>query len=546
MVNPAPVTRASAWEALASHCQSLKAMHLRELFARDPRRAEHFSRELPDFLVDYSKHRVTEETLELLRALARACALPAWTAKMFAGELVNTTEHRAALHVALREPLGGSRKLGTVDISAEVDGVRQRMRKVSDDIRDGGWVGATGESIKDVVHIGIGGSLLGPQLAVEALTAYGHPRLSIHFLGNVDSAPVAALLSELDPARTLFIIASKTFATEETLTNADTARVWLETKLGSAAVPRHFMAVTANREGALAFGIAGDSIFEFWDWVGGRLSLWSSIGLPIAIAIGMDRFEEMLAGAHEMDRHFAETPLERNLPATLGLLAVWYNDFFGWGTHAVLPYDEGMRLLPAYLQQLEMESNGKSVTRDGTPVDCDTAPIVWGGTGTNSQHAFFQMLHQGTRIVPGDFIVAAQSGAPLPRHQDLLVANCFAQTEALMLGRTAAEVEGDLADLPDGERAALLPHRVFQGNRPSTTILVKRLDPRAFGMLLALYEHKVFVQGVIWGVNSFDQWGVELGKKLAKNIVPELDGESAREPHDVSTAGLIARYLDWR
>ncbi|MEJ0045348.1 MAG: glucose-6-phosphate isomerase [Rhodospirillales bacterium] len=538
--------RSSAWQALADHQKTVAPLHLRELFSQDPRREAEFSREFPDFYVDFSKHRVTRETMALLCALAREAALPEWIKKLFSGAQVNSTEHRSVLHTALREPAGTPRMLGKVDVGAEVARVLARMRKLSDEVRDGVRLGATGEHINDVVHIGIGGSLLGPQVAVEALAAYAHPRLKIHFIGNVDSAPIASLLSGLDPAKTLFIIASKTFTTEETLVNADTARVWLETKLGGAAVAKHFVAVTANQEGAAAFGIVADNVFEFWDWVGGRFSMWSSIGLPIVLAIGMDRFQEMLAGAHEMDRHFAETPLEQNLPATLGLLAVWYNNFFGWGAHAVLPYDEGLRQLPAYLQQAEMESNGKSVDRDGKPVGCDTAPVVWGGTGTNSQHAFFQMLHQGTRIVPCDFIVSAQSGAPLPRHQDLLVANCFAQTEALMLGRTAEEVAADLQSLPDAERAALVPHRTFAGNRPSTTILMRRLDPRALGLLIALYEHKVFVQGVIWDVNSFDQWGVELGKKLAKRIVPELEGELAREPHDASTSGLIVKYREWR
>jgi glucose-6-phosphate isomerase len=540
------MTRSPAWTALEKHQRLIAPMHLRELFVQDPHREINFRCELPDFHVDYSKHRVTSDTMGLLHALAREAGLTAWIEKLFAGAEVNSTEHRSVLHVALREPPGSKRMLGDIDVSAEVAGVLARMRKLSDEVRDGVWLGATGEHICDVVHIGIGGSLLGPQVAVEGLTAYGHPRLKIHFLGNVDSAPIAALLGGLDPAKTLFIIASKTFATEETLTNADTARIWLETKLGSAAVAKHFVAVTANQKGAVAFGIVPENVFEFWDWVGGRFSLWSSIGLPIVIAIGMDRFQEMLAGAHEMDRHFAETPLEKNLPVTMGLLAVWYNNFFGWGTHAVLPYDQGLQQLPAYLQQAEMESNGKSVDREGNPVGCDTAPIVWGGTGTNSQHAFYQMLHQGTRIVPCDFIVSAQSGAPLPRHQDLLVANCFAQTEALMQGRTRNEVESDLKDLPDAEREALVPHRMFAGNRPSTTILMKRLDPRALGMLIALYEHKVFVQGVIWNVNSFDQWGVELGKKLARNIAPEFEGQTAKEPHDVSTAALIAKYLEWR
>ncbi len=535
-----------AWKALTAHQRVMAPMHLRELFAADPRRENRLKCELPDFHVDYSKHRVNQETMDLLYTLARDSALPDWIEKLFSGAEVNSTEHRAVLHTALREPPGTARMLGKVDVGAEVRRVLARMRKLSDEVRDGVWLGATGEHINDIVHIGIGGSLLGPQVAVEALTAYTHPRLKIHFLGNVDSAPIVALLGGLDPAKTLFIVASKTFTTEETLTNSDTARIWLESKLGSAAVAKHFVAVTANLEGAAAFGIPADNVFEFWDWVGGRFSMWSSIGLPIVLAIGMDRFQEMLAGAHEMDRHFAETPLEKNLPVNMAMIAVWYNNFFGWGTHAVLPYDEGLKQLPAYLQQAEMESNGKSVDREGNPVACDTSPVVWGGTGTNSQHAFYQMLHQGTRIVPADFIVSAQSGAPLPRHQDLLVANCFAQTEALMQGRTALEVEADLKDLPDAERAALVPHRMFAGNRPSTTILMKRLDPRAFGMLIALYEHKVFVQGVIWNVNSFDQWGVELGKKLAKRIAPELEGASGREPHDVSTAALIAKYREWK
>jgi glucose-6-phosphate isomerase len=539
------ITHSPAWAALVRHQQAMAAVHLRELFHQDPQRRTDFSLEIGNFYIDYSKHRVTRETMRLLHALALAADLPGWTKKLLSGERVNVTEHRAVLHTALREPpppVGAPQS----EVSAEVQRVLARMRVVSDAVRDGAWLGATGERIHHIVSIGIGGSALGPQLAVEALVAYAHPLLSVDFLATVDGAPIASLLSQLDPAKTLFIIASKTFTTEDTLTNAETARTWLEAKLGGGAVAKHFLAVTANVDGAAAFGITAENVFEFWDWVGGRFSLWSSIGLPIALSIGMDRFEEMLAGAHEMDRHFAEAPLEQNLPVTMGLLAVWYNNFFGWATHAVLPYDEGMRHLPAYLQQAEMESNGKSVERDGQHVACDTAPIIWGDIGTDAQHAFFQMLHQGTRIVPCDFIIAAQSGAPLPRHQDLLVANCFAQTEALMLGRTGDEVAHDLAELPEAERTALVPHRTFEGNRPSTTILIKRLDPYALGKLIALYEHKVFVQGVIWGVNSFDQWGVELGKKLAKRIAPELDGGAAQEAHDISTAGLIAKYREWR
>ena len=521
---------------------------MRDLFAQDKQRYAHFSLGLNagpgDVLVDYSKNRITAETMRLLHGLARAADVPAWIAKLLSGERVNITERRPALHSALRDVSG--RLSPQSDIVTGVTRVLADMRAVSNAIRSGAWVGATGERIDDIVHIGVGGSQLGPQLAVEALAACAHPRLSIHFLSNVDGAPAAALLSDLDPARTLFIVASKTFETEETLTNADTARTWLESKLGGAAVAKHFVAVTANRDGAVAFGVSPENIFEFWNWVGGRFSLWSAVGLPVAIAIGMDRFEEMLAGAHRMDRHFAETPLEQNIPVTLALLTIWYNNFFRWATRAVLPYDEGLRRLPAYLQQLEMESNGKSTGRDGRDVACDTSPVIWGEPGTNAQHAFFQMLHQGKRVVPCDFIVCAQSAAPLPRHQGLLAANCFAQSEALMLGRTEAEAVADLAGLDARDSTALAPHRTFPGNRPSTTILIKRLDPTTLGMLLALYEHKVFVQGVIWGVNPFDQWGVELGKKLARNIAPELEGEAARVPHDASTAGLIAKYREWK
>jgi glucose-6-phosphate isomerase len=544
-MTPKSIELSPVWKALAQHQRTIAAVHLRDLFRDDPQRQQNFSLEIGNFYIDYSKHRVTQGTMRLLHELARAADLPQWTEKLFSGERVNVTEHRAVLHTALREPLPPPGTAQT-EIGAEVQRVLARMRGISDEVRDGAWLGATGERIHHIVHIGIGGSALGPQLAVEALAAYAHPLLSIHFLATVDGAPIASLLSQLDPAKTLFIIASKTFTTEDTLTNAETARTWLEAKLGGGAVAKHFLAVTANVKGAVAFGIAEKNVFEFWDWVGGRFSMWSSIGLPIAFSIGLDRFEEMLAGAHEMDVHFAQAPFEKNLPVTMGLLAVWYNNFFGWATHAVLPYDEGMRHLPAYLQQAEMESNGKSVERSGRHVGCDTAPVIWGDIGTNAQHAFFQMLHQGTRIVPCDFIISAQSSAPLPRHQDLLVANCFAQTEALMLGRTSDEVALDLADLSEAERVALIAHRTFAGNRPSTTILIKRLDPYALGKLIALYEHKVFVQGVIWGVNSFDQWGVELGKKLAKRIAPELEGEAPREPHDVSTAGLIAKYREWK
>jgi glucose-6-phosphate isomerase len=545
MPEPKSIEFSPVWKALDQHQRTIASVHLRDLFRDDALRQQNFSLEIGNFYIDFSKHRVTQGTMRLLDELARTAELPSWRDKLFAGEQVNTTEHRAVLHTALR---ASSPPTGTLqsEVSAEVQRELGRMRKISDQVRDGEWLGATGERIHHVVHVGIGGSALGPQLAVEALIAYAHPLLSIHFLATVDGAPIANLLSHIDPAKTLFIIASKTFTTEDTLTNAETAREWLEAKLGGGAVAKHFVAVTANVRGATAFGIAAENIFEFWDWVGGRYSVWSSIGLPIVFSIGMDRFQEMLAGAHELDEHFLHAPLDRNAPVIMGLLGVWYNNFFGWATHAVLPYDEGMRHLPAYLQQLEMESNGKSVERSGRHVGSDTAPVIWGDIGTNAQHAFFQMLHQGTRIIPCDFIIPAQSSAPLPRHQDLLVANCFAQTEALMLGRTSDEVALYLAELPEAERVALIAHRTFAGNRPSTTILIKRLDPHALGKLIALYEHKVFVQGVIWGVNSFDQFGVELGKNLAKRIAPELDGEAVREPHDSSTTGLIAKYREWR
>ncbi|RMD79418.1 MAG: glucose-6-phosphate isomerase [Gammaproteobacteria bacterium] len=533
-----------AWRALAEHHRELRGLHLRGLFARDPGRFQALSLEEGALFLDYSKHRVTAETLGLLFQLAREARVEERREAMFAGQRINTTEGRAVLHVALRNRSRRPILVDGRDVMPEVEAVLARMRRFTEALRSGSWRGWTGRPITDVVNIGIGGSDLGPAMATQALRPY-HDGPRCHFVSNVDGSHLHDTLAGLDPETTLFIVASKTFTTQETLTNARSARRWLLERAGDeAAVARHFVAVSTNAEAVRVFGIDTEHMFEFWDWVGGRYSMWSAIGLPIAVAVGMDRFEELLAGAHAMDEHFRTAPLERNLPVILGLLGIWYTDFFGAATHAVLPYDQHLQRLPAYLQQLEMESNGKRVTLEGEPVGYPTCPVVWGEPGTNGQHAFYQLLHQGTQLVPADFILPLQPHHPLAEHHRILVANCLAQTEALMKGRTEEEARAELRaqGLPEPEVERLVPHRVFPGNRPSSTILLERLTPFALGQLVALYEHKVFVQGTIWGINSFDQWGVELGKQLAKAILPELEGAPVG-PHDASTAGLIRRCL---
>jgi glucose-6-phosphate isomerase len=536
------LTRSAAWRALERHADAMAGVRLRDLFAGEGDRCSRFALCLDDLLLDYAKNRVTDETMRLLRDLARQAELEAWRTRMFSGDTINTTEHRAVLHVALRNRSNRPILLDGRDVTPDVNAVLARMHDFSERVRSGAWRGHTGEVVSDVVNIGIGGSDLGPHMACEALKPYQRPDLRAHFVSNVDGAHLLDTLAPLDPARTLFVVASKTFTTLETMTNAASARSWLVEGLGDeAAVARHFVAVSTNAQAVAAFGIRTENMFEFWDWVGGRYSLWSAIGLPIALAVGFARFEQLLAGAHAMDEHFRTAPLERNMPVILALLGIWYRDFLGACSHAVLPYSQHLHRLPAYLQQADMESNGKSVRRAGERVDYATGPVVWGEPGTNGQHAFFQLLHQGTELVPADFLAAAESLTPLGDHHDKLLANFFAQTEALAFGKTAdeARAEGARQGLSGAALEALLPHKTFEGNRPTNSILFRRLDPATLGKLIALYEHKIFTQGVLWEVNSFDQWGVELGKQLAKVILPQLAGAEPVTSHDASTNGLI-------
>jgi glucose-6-phosphate isomerase len=536
------LTGSATWQALQRHAEALASVHLRDLFAEDPDRFARFSLREGDLLLDYSKNRITAETLRLLQDLARHADLEGWRDRMFAGEKINTTEHRAVLHVALRNRLNRPVRVDGEDVMPAVNAVLAQIRDFSERVRSGAWRGHGGAAITDLVNIGIGGSDLGPLMVCEALKPYQRADLRPHFVSNVDGAHLVHTLARLDPARTLFIVASKTFTTQETMTNAVSARAWLVERLGDeAAVGKHFVAVSTNAEAVAAFGIDTANMFAFWDWVGGRYSLWSAIGLPIALAIGFERFRELLAGGHAMDEHFRSAPLERNLPMILGLLGVWYRNFLGAASHAVLPYDQHLHRLPAYLQQADMESNGKSVRRDGQAVDYATGPIIWGEPGTNGQHAFYQLIHQGTALIPADFLAAAESLTPLGDHHDKLLANFFAQPEALAFGKTEGEARAELEreGLRGEVLAALLPHKLFPGNRPSTAILYRRLDPATLGRLIALYEHKIFTQGVLWNINSFDQWGVELGKQLAKAILPELAGAASVTSHDSSTNGLI-------
>jgi glucose-6-phosphate isomerase len=527
-----------AFQALEAHHRELRDAHLRELFAQDPERGGRLCGEAAGWYADWSKHRVTDETLALLVDLARACGVEERRDAMFRGEHINVSEDRSVLHVALRMPRDRSLVVDGADVVRQVHEVLDRMAAFSERVRSGAWVGHTGKRIRAVVNIGIGGSDLGPAMAYDAMRAYSDRGLTMRFVSNVDSNDFAEATRDLDPETTLFIISSKTFKTIETLTNAGSARDWCLAALGDeAAIARHFVAVSTNAEAVAAFGIDTDNMFGFWDWVGGRYSFASAIGLSLMIAIGPERFGELHAGMHAMDEHFRSAPLAQNLPVLLGLLGVWYIDLFGAETLAVLPYDNYLARLPAYLQQLDMESNGKHVTLEGERVDYNTGPVVWGQPGTNGQHAFYQLIHQGTRLIPSDFIGFSTSLNPLGPHHDLLVANLLAQTEALAFGRTREEVEAE------GGPRDQVPHRVFEGNRPTTTLLADALTPFTLGSLIALYEHRVFTQGTIWAIDSFDQWGVELGKALAGKIAPELEAE--REPqldHDSSTATLIRRY----
>jgi glucose-6-phosphate isomerase len=537
-----PLTQRPAWAALSRHHREIEDTHLRDLFAADPSRGERFTAEGAGLYLDYSKHRITGETLGLLLALAEQSGLAEHTAAMFAGERINVSENRPVLHVALRMPSSASLMLDGVDVVQQVHAVLDRMAHFSERIRSGSWTGHTGKPIRNVVNIGIGGSDLGPVMAYEALRHYSARDLTFRFVSNVDSTDFVEATRELDPAETLFVVSSKTFTTVETMTNARSAREWSLAALGEeAAVAKHFVAVSTNAELVSQFGIDTSNMFGFWDWVGGRYSMDSAIGLSTMLAIGPERFQEMLAGFHAMDEHFRTTPYERNLPVLMGLLAVWYANFFGAQTVGVMPYAQYLKRFPAYLQQLAMESNGKHVTLAGVPVDYDTGAIYWGEPGTNGQHSFYQLIHQGTRLIPLDLIGFARALNPLRDHHDLLISNVFAQAEALAFGRMEEEVRAE------GTPEAVLAHRVMQGNKPSSVIFAERLTPHALGTLVALYEHSVFTQGVIWGIDSFDQWGVELGKALAKRIVPELLGDV--EPplaHDSSTNALIRRYRAMR
>ena len=534
----APLRERTAWKGLEAHAEDMRQTHLRELFADDPKRGERLTVEALGLYLDYSKNRITDETIELLLDLAAESGLRARIEAMFAGEKINLTEARAVLHVALRAPRGESIEVDGEDIVPKVHEVLDRMADFAERVRSGAWKGHTGKRIRNVVNIGIGGSDLGPVMAYEALRAYSDRTMTFRFVSNVDGTDIAEATRDLDAEETLFIVSSKTFTTLETLTNARTAREWALARLDDeAAVAKHFVAVSTNEQEVAKFGIDIANMFGFWDWVGGRYSMDSAIGLSTMLAIGPDNFRSLLAGFHAIDKHLRTAPFEENLPVLLGLLTLWYADFFGAQTVAVLPYDQYLKRFPAYLQQLTMESNGKSVTLDGSRVDYETGPVFWGEPGTNGQHSFYQLIHQGTKLIPCDFIGFTKTLNPLGEHHDLLMANVFAQTEALAFGKTPEQVRGE------GTDEWLVPHRVFEGNRPSNTILAERLDPETLGKLIALYEHSVFVQGVIWDVNSFDQWGVELGKVLAKRIGDEL--QSTAEPnleHDSSTNALIRRY----
>jgi glucose-6-phosphate isomerase len=535
----APLTERQAWKALEAHHKNVRELHLRKLFADDPRRGERMTAEAVGLYLDYSKNRITDETLKLLLQLAEESGLRARIDAMFHGEKINVTENRAVLHVALRAPRGASIVVDGENVVPQVHAVLDKMADFSNRVRSGAWKGHTGKRIRNVINIGIGGSDLGPVMAYEALKHYSERATTFRFVSNVDGTDFAEAVHDLDAAETLFIISSKTFTTLETMTNAHTARDWSLAGLGGDenAIAKHFVAVSTNTEGVAKFGIDTANMFGFWDWVGGRYSMDSAIGLSTMIAIGPDNFRAMLNGFHEMDEHFRTAPFERNLPVLMGLLAVWNNNFFGAETVAVLPYEQYLKRFPAYLQQLTMESNGKHVTLDGKKVDYDTGPIYWGEPGTNGQHSFYQLIHQGTRLIPCDFIGFGQTLNPLGRHHDMLMANVFAQTEALAFGKTPEEVKAE------GTPDELVPARVFEGNRPSNTILAERLTPEVLGKLVALYEHSVFTQGTIWNIDSFDQWGVELGKVLAQRIIPELESKTeAALKHDSSTNNLIRRY----
>ncbi len=538
-----------AWQSLAEHHAHVRDLHMRDLFAQDPERFQRFSLSLGSLLFDFSKHRITADTLDHLVRLAEEREVGRWRDAMFAGEAINRTEGRSVLHVALRNRSNRPILVDGADVMPDVNAVLAQMRSFSDRVRSGEWTGHTGKRITDVVNIGIGGSDLGPVMVSEALKPYQHPEIRLHFVSNVDGTHIAETVKRLNPETALFIIASKTFTTQETLTNAQSARRWfLESGAPESAIAKHFVALSTNEPAVRQFGIDPANMFAFWDWVGGRYSVWCAIGLPVAIGLGMDAFERLLDGGHAMDEHFRTAPLAGNIPVVMALLGLWYNNFFGAQSYAVLPYDQYMHRFTAYLQQLDMESNGKSTGRDDRAVGHETGPIVFGEPGTNGQHAFYQLIHQGTKLIPCDFIAPARSQNPIGDHHKIFLSNFFAQTEALMKGKTEDEARAELSasGLSGDALEALVPHKVFSGNRPTTSIMVPEVDPYHLGMLIALYEHKVFVQGIIWNVYSFDQWGVELGKQLAKAILPELEGDAAATGHDGSTNGLIGYYKSHR
>ena len=536
------ITASPAWAAIEAHQKDLSATHLRDMFAGDAQRVDSLSLSFDGIHYDFSKQRLNAKTLALLVALAKEAKVAEWAERMFAGERINVSENRSVLHTALRRSAGPFPS-SAFDVMPEVIATRQRMAEFATRLRDGKCLGHQGMPIRDVVNIGIGGSDLGPKMMGEALRSISDPVLGLHYVSNLDGAQLAPLLQTLDPRTTLFIVVSKTFTTQETMLNANTAREWLRANLGAALVPEnHFAAVSSKPERAVEFGVARDRVFPIWDWVGGRYSLWSAVGLALMIAIGPHAFDEMLRGAERMDEHFRQAPFDSNLPVIMALIGIWNTNFLGAESISVLPYNESLRYFPSFLQQLEMESNGKSVSRDGGPLSCATGPILWGELGNNGQHAFFQLLHQGGRLVPCDFIAAVRSDYPLPAHQEALLSNCFAQSAALAFGRNEDEVRAGMEK--DGvaaqEIAKLLPHRVFAGNQPSSTLLLTSLNPGTLGSLVALYEHKVFVQGIVWGINSFDQWGVELGKAVASRILPAFDDPAAAKGLDASTQALLA------
>jgi len=543
------LSQSAAWRELQAHKLEIETLQMREMFLEESKRFERFSIQWEGLMLDYSKNRITTRTMELLLNLARNAGLEKKRDAMFEGGTINVTEHRAVLHTALRRPSGYFLEVEGLDLSTEIADVLAQMKDCCERVISGTWKGYTGNRMTDVVNIGIGGSDLGPYMVTEALRPFAHGRLQVHFVSNIDGTHISETLKKLNPETTLFIIASKTFTTQETLTNAMTAREWFLTHARDEShIAKHFVAVSTNRTKVVEFGIDEANMFRFWDWVGGRYSLWSSIGLSIALFLGFDHFQELLNGANAMDEHFRNEPLERNIPVLLALLGIWYNNFFAFSSHAVIPYDQYLHRFPAYLQQLDMESNGKRVNCEGNTVTCATGPVIWGEPGTNSQHAFFQLLHQGTEVIPADFIVPLKTQNPVGEHHDILLANCFAQTEALMKGKNEPEVRKELEAIgcDDAELKMLLPHKVFPGNRPTNTILVDEINPFSLGSLIAIYEHKVFVQGIIWQINSFDQWGVELGKQLAKAIFPEIQGSEIVTAHDSSTNALINAYRAFR